>query len=169
MKNGNSSCSDLHLISGSSSPHYTTLPLRDKPGLHRLFHLDHDIKIALSRIYDPFIRANTSWGITRRTDLQPPLWQQDPESDPERIFLPPHSLGARRADRQVLDQWEDLYGQCSKTRPSDFCGVANSNSFRSDAEQFLPPFLGLALVSAYIGKNALRDVQVDRLASRLRA
>ncbi|KAG7531020.1 hypothetical protein FFLO_04631 [Filobasidium floriforme] len=34
---------------------------------------------------------------------------------------------------------------------------------------FLPPFLGLALVSAYIGKNALRDVQVDRLASRLRA
>jgi hypothetical protein len=38
-----------------------------------------------------------------------------------------------------------------------------------DDEQFLPPFLGLALISAYIGKNALRDVQVDRLASRLRA
>jgi hypothetical protein len=41
--------------------------------------------------------------------------------------------------------------------------------FQLDDEQFLPPFLGLALVSAYIGKNALRDVQVDRLASRLRA
>jgi hypothetical protein len=41
--------------------------------------------------------------------------------------------------------------------------------FRCDIEQFLPPFLGLALISAYIGKNALRDVQVDRLASRLRA
>jgi hypothetical protein len=55
-------------------------------------------------------------------------------------------------------------------QPSDFRGIANVDTLhRFGDEQFLPPFLGLALVSAYIGKNALRDVQVDRLASRLRA
>jgi hypothetical protein len=92
MQNGTSSCSDLHLF--PTRLHHITLSSLFATILRRLFHLDHDMKIALSRIYDPFTRANTSWGITRRTDLQPALWQEDPESDPERIFLPPHSLGA---------------------------------------------------------------------------
>jgi hypothetical protein len=85
----------------------------------------NNTKIGLPRTYEPLTRSTLSDKPT--TDLQPPLWQEDPESDPERIFLPPHSLGARRADRQVLDQREDLYRQYSSIETSDFRGIADIN------------------------------------------
>jgi hypothetical protein len=151
-------------LSDTSSPHYTTLPLCDESGLHRLFLLGDDSKIGLSRTYETPTRLNQQQISNLLSGRKTPSPTRNGYS-----FL----LTLLGLEGLIVKYWVNgrIYTVSTVTLSHPISGgsLIPFRCVQLDDEQFLPPFLGLALVSAYIGKNALRDVQVDRLASRLRA